>query len=61
MRLGRRTVSCYHDSHINWRVVEGYGAAIAAYGADLPVRLDCAVALIDHRRRAPRGRNPQGR
>ncbi len=39
----------YDDSGINWRVVEGYGSTIAAYGADLPVMFDCAVQRIDHR------------
>ena len=34
---------------VNWRVVKGYGALIAACGADLPVMLDCAVGEIDHR------------
>jgi monoamine oxidase len=38
----------YDDSHVNWRVVEGYGAAIDAYGGGLPIRLNCAVTLIDH-------------
>jgi len=38
----------YDDSHVNWRVLEGYGAAIAAYGAGLPVRLSCPVSVIDH-------------
>jgi monoamine oxidase len=38
----------YDDSGVNWRVVEGYGAAIAAFGAGLPVRLACAATLIDH-------------
>ncbi|WP_395665624.1 flavin monoamine oxidase family protein [Methylocella sp.] len=38
----------YEDSGVNWRVLEGYGAAIAAYGADAPVRLGCAVRRIDH-------------
>lgn len=38
----------YADSGVNWRVVEGYGAAIAAFGKDLPVRLGCAVRVIDH-------------
>ncbi|HUI19861.1 MAG TPA: NAD(P)/FAD-dependent oxidoreductase [Methylocella sp.] len=39
----------YADTGINWRVVEGYGAAIAAQAVSLPVRLDCQVTLIDHR------------
>ena len=38
----------YDDSGVNWRVFEGYGAAIAAFGDGLPVRLGCVVTLIDH-------------
>ena len=38
----------YEDTHVNWRVVEGYGAAIAAFGAGLPIRLGCAATLVDH-------------
>ncbi|MEX2126917.1 MAG: NAD(P)/FAD-dependent oxidoreductase [Xanthobacteraceae bacterium] len=38
----------YQDTGVNWRVVEGYGTAVAAHGAGLPVVLDCAVARIDH-------------
>jgi monoamine oxidase len=38
----------YADSGINWRVVEGYGAVIAAQAAGLPIRLNCPVTLIDH-------------
>ena len=38
----------YSDSEINWRIREGYGTAIAQYGAGLPVMLNCAVRMIDH-------------
>lgn len=38
----------YHDSGVNWRVVEGYGATISGYGADFPVVLECPVRRIDH-------------
>ena len=38
----------YDDSGVNWRVVEGYGAVIAAHGADLSLALDCPVHRIDH-------------
>ncbi len=38
----------YADSGVNWRVAEGFGVAIAAYGAGLSIRLDCAVTRIDH-------------
>lgn len=43
-----RDVARYEDDGVNWRVREGYGAMIAAYGAPLPVALDCAVTEIDH-------------
>jgi monoamine oxidase len=39
----------YQDSGLNWRVVEGLGTVIAAYGANLPAMLDCEVRAIDHR------------
>jgi len=38
----------YADTGINWRVVEGYGAIISAYGADLPLMPDCRVSAVDH-------------
>jgi monoamine oxidase len=47
-----RDVSQYADDNVNWRVREGYGAMIAAYGSALPVALDCAVDCIDRTGRA---------
>jgi len=38
----------YEDSGKNWRVVEGYGAAISKLGEKLPVVLNCPVKSIDH-------------
>ena len=38
----------YDDSGVNWRVVEGYGATIAAHGAGLPVVLGRPAQRIDH-------------
>ncbi|WP_426443515.1 flavin monoamine oxidase family protein [Bradyrhizobium genosp. P] len=38
----------YQDTNINWRVRRGYGALVAAYGAQVPVALNCEVRLIDH-------------
>jgi monoamine oxidase len=38
----------YVDTEINWRVVDGYGTAIAAHGAGLPAVFDCPVRRIDH-------------
>jgi monoamine oxidase len=38
----------YEDTNLNWRVRRGYGALMAAYGAALPLALNCVVTLIDH-------------
>src|SRR6202012_3179585 len=38
----------YEDTNVNWRVRRGYGALMAAYGASLPLALNCQVTLIDH-------------
>jgi monoamine oxidase len=40
--------AAYEDTEINWRVREGYGALIAAYGAPCPLALNAEVRLIDH-------------
>ena len=37
----------YEDTGVNYRVVEGYGALIAALGEDVPVVLNCPVERID--------------
>jgi monoamine oxidase len=41
-------MDAYEDTGINWRVRRGYGALMAAYGAALPLALNCNVTLIDH-------------
>src|SRR4029079_1765116 len=38
----------YHDTGVNWRVVEGYGTTIAACGKGLPAVLGCPVSRIKH-------------
>jgi monoamine oxidase len=50
----------YADSEVNWRVAEGYGAAIAAYGERLPAVLDCPVLQIDRRGRRLRIETAKG-
>ena len=47
-RISARDFDRYDDSGVNWRIVEGYGTAIAAHGASLPVVLDNPVFRIDH-------------
>jgi monoamine oxidase len=38
----------YADDEINWRLSDGLGACVAAYGDGLTVALDCPVRQIDH-------------
>jgi monoamine oxidase len=40
--------SAYQDSEVNWRVAEGYGAAIASFADTSRIVLDCAVSTIHH-------------
>jgi monoamine oxidase len=47
-RISAHDIVRYDDTGVNWRVIEGYGAAIAGHGAGLPVALDCAVLRVDH-------------
>jgi monoamine oxidase len=47
-RVSARDFDNFEDTGVNWRVVEGYGATIAACGTNLPAVLDCAVLGIDH-------------
>ncbi|WP_158806709.1 NAD(P)/FAD-dependent oxidoreductase [Beijerinckia sp. L45] len=37
----------YRDTEVDWRVTGGYGAFIAALGADLPIKLGCVVSAVD--------------
>jgi monoamine oxidase len=47
-RVSVMDLDAYEDTGINWRVRCGYGALMAAYGAQLPRALNCEVKLIDH-------------
>jgi monoamine oxidase len=47
-RVSARDFSRYDDSGVNWRVVDGYGATIAAHGGHLQVVPGCPVTRIDH-------------
>ena len=48
-RVSARDFQRYDDSGVNWRVVDGYGAVIAAHGEHLPVLLGSPAQRIDHR------------
>jgi monoamine oxidase len=47
-RVSARDLGRYAEDGVNWRVVEGYGATIAAHGAGLEVAFDSVVTRIDH-------------
>ena len=47
-RMSGRDFINYQDTEVNWSIVEGYGATIAAAGRELPAALDCPVTRIDH-------------
>ncbi|HMF21925.1 MAG TPA: FAD-dependent oxidoreductase, partial [Pseudolabrys sp.] len=47
-RISARDFDNFDDTDVNWRVVEGYGATIAAAGANIPVMFDCPVQRVDH-------------
>ena len=46
-RISLQDLDRYHSTDVNWRVVEGYGTLISAFGADVPLMLDCPVSAID--------------
>ncbi len=48
-RISAKDFDRYDDTGVNWRVVEGLGSVVSAYGAGVPVMLDCPVHRIDHR------------
>jgi monoamine oxidase len=47
-RVSVHDMAAYEDTELNWRVARGYGALIAAYGANCPVALNTRVTLVDH-------------
>jgi monoamine oxidase len=59
-RVSILDMEAYADTGINWRVRRGYGALMAAYGAHLPLALNCAVTLVDHSQKRVRIETSQG-
>ena len=47
-RISARDLAKYREDNTNWRVTEGLGTTVEAYGAGLPAVLDCPVRRIDH-------------
>jgi monoamine oxidase len=52
--------AAYEDSGVNWRVREGYGAAIAAFAPMERIVTGCAVTLVRHDGPQVRLETPQG-
>jgi monoamine oxidase len=47
-QVSARDFDNYEDSGVNWRVVEGYGATVAARGDGVPVALNTPVQQVDY-------------
>lgn len=47
-QISTRDYAAFEDSGVNWRLPRGYGALVAAFGAQAPVVLDTPVSRIDH-------------
>jgi monoamine oxidase len=47
-RVSILDMEAYEDTGFNWRVRQGYGALMAAYGTPCPLALSTEVTLIDH-------------
>jgi monoamine oxidase len=50
----------YHDTGVNWRIVEGYGALMAAIAAGFDITFECPASLIDHTGPQVRIETPRG-
>jgi monoamine oxidase len=50
----------YHDTGVNWRIVEGYGKLMAALAAGLDVTFECPASMIDHTGPQVRIETPRG-
>ena len=59
-RVSILDMDAYEDTEINWRVRHGYGALMTAYGAPVPLALNCNVTLIDHSGKRVRIETSQG-
>ena len=50
----------YEDTGVNWRIAEGYGTTVAAWGDGLPVALGAPVSRIEHGGARLRLTTPEG-
>jgi monoamine oxidase len=50
----------YHDTGVNWRIVEGYGSLMEALASGLDITFECPARLIDHSGPQVRIETPHG-
>ena len=50
----------YHDTGINWRIVEGYGSLMEALASGLNITFECPASLVDHSGPRLRVETPRG-
>jgi monoamine oxidase len=59
-RLSVHDFRNYHDTGVNWRIVEGYSRLMAALSTGLNITLECPANLIDHSGPQVRIETPRG-
>jgi monoamine oxidase len=50
----------YHDTGVNWRIVEGYSSLMEALASGLNIAFECPASLIDHSGPQLRIETPRG-
>jgi monoamine oxidase len=50
----------YHDTSVNWRIVEGYSGLMGALASGLDITFECPASLIDHTGPQLRIETPRG-
>jgi len=58
--IDARDYARYEDTGLNWRLRDGYGALMTAYGAGLPVALETPALSLDHSGPRVRIATPRG-
>jgi monoamine oxidase len=59
-RVSVRDFWRYHDTGVNWRIVEGYGALMEALASGLDIAFECPATLIGHSGPHVRIETPRG-
>jgi monoamine oxidase len=59
-RVSVRDFWRYHDTGVNWRIVEGYSALMEALASGLRITFECPASAIDHSGPQVRIETPRG-